>query len=78
MFSSYSIPGGSTKGFSLVQNAFLQAEGLPFSDVLPEEEIRAAFAAEVRRAAAAFEHVRSIGLANVRLRRADRRHRAGM
>jgi hypothetical protein len=29
-----------------VQNAFLQADGLPFRDVLPEAEIEAAFAAE--------------------------------
>lgn len=46
MFSSYSRWGVVTKSFSLVQNAFLQHEGLPFGDVLPEEEIRAAFAAE--------------------------------
>ena len=46
MFSSYSPRGVFTKSFRLVQNAFLQAEGLPFADVLPEEEIRAAFAAE--------------------------------
>ena len=46
MFSSYTSPGVGTKSFSLVQNAFLQAEGLPFGEVLPEEEIRAAFTAE--------------------------------
>ena len=46
MSLSYASSGVSTKGFSLVQNAFLQAEGLPFSDVLPEAEIEAAFAAE--------------------------------
>ena len=46
MFSSYSPRGVFTKSFRLVQNAFLQAEGLPFADVLPEEEIREAFAVE--------------------------------
>jgi putative transposase len=46
MFSSYSPPRVGTKGFSLVQNAFLQADDLPFRDVLSEEEIRAAFVAE--------------------------------
>ena len=46
MSSSYSSNGVGTKSFSLVQNAFLQAEGLPFRDVLPEAEIEAAFAAE--------------------------------
>ena len=46
MLSSYSFSVVSTKSFSLVQNAFLQAEGLPFSDVLPAAEIEAAFAAE--------------------------------
>ena len=46
MSSSYTPPRVGTKSFSLVQNAFLQAEGLPFRDVLTEEEIRRAFAAE--------------------------------
>lgn len=46
MSLSYTSPGVSTKSFSLVQNAFLQAEGLPFRDVLTEAEIQAAFAAE--------------------------------
>ena len=46
MFSSYSTWGVVTKSFSLVQNAFLQTEGLPFADVLSEEEIREAFVAE--------------------------------
>jgi hypothetical protein len=46
MFSSYPSTGLSTKSFSLVQNAFLQADGLPFGDVLSEAEIHEAFAAE--------------------------------
>jgi putative transposase len=46
MFSSYTSPRLGTKSFSLVQNAFLQADDLPFRDVLTEEEIRAAFVAE--------------------------------
>jgi hypothetical protein len=45
MFSSYTPGGAFTKSFQLVQNAFLQSEGLPFADVLPEEEIREAFLA---------------------------------
>ena len=49
MFSSYPSTRVSTKSFSLVQNAFLQADGLPFGDVLSEEEIHEAFAAEMRR-----------------------------
>jgi putative transposase len=46
MSLSYSSSLVGTKSFSLLQNAFLQAEGLPFRDVLPEAEIEAAFAAE--------------------------------
>ena len=46
MFSSYTSPRVGAKSFSLVQNAFLQADGLPFRDVLTEEEIHAAFVAE--------------------------------
>lgn len=46
MFSSYSPGGVLTKSIRLVQNAFLQSEGLPFADVLPDEEIRAAFVTE--------------------------------
>ena len=38
-------PALATKSFSLVQNAFLQADDLPFADVLTEEEI----ARDVRR-----------------------------
>ena len=46
MFSSY--PGSRTfaRSFRLLRQAFLQGEGLPFSDVLKEEEIQAAFDAE--------------------------------
>jgi putative transposase len=46
MFPSYRTAVAGTKSFRLVQNAFLQAEGLPFSDVLGEEEIGDAFVAE--------------------------------
>jgi hypothetical protein len=46
MFSSYNSSRLSTKSFSLVQNGFLQADGLPFRDVLAAEEIQAAFVAE--------------------------------
>lgn len=46
MFSSYTPPRVGTKSFSLVQHAFLQANDLPFRDVLTEEEIHAAFVAE--------------------------------
>jgi putative transposase len=46
MFSSYTHPRIGTKGFSLVQHAFLQADDLPFRDVLTEEEIHAVFVAE--------------------------------
>ncbi len=45
MFASYTSGGAFTKSFQLVQNAFLQSPGLPFADVLREEEIREAFAA---------------------------------
>lgn len=46
MFSSYPIPGVASNGFSLVTGAFLQSAGLPFAEVLPAEEIAAAFAKE--------------------------------
>ena len=46
MFSSYTYPRVGSKSFSLVQHAFLQADDLPFRDVLTEEEIHAAFVAE--------------------------------
>ena len=46
MFSSYICPRLGAKSFSLVQNAFLQADALPFRDVLTAEEIDAAFVAE--------------------------------
>jgi len=38
MSSSYTSPRIGTKSFSLVANAFLQAQDLPFRDVLTEEE----------------------------------------
>src|SRR5271163_802132 len=46
MFSSYTAPSVGTKSFSLLQNAFLQANDLPLQDVLTEEDIDAAFAAD--------------------------------
>jgi putative transposase len=46
MFSSYHRGRNFIQSFCLVQNAFLQTAGLPFADVLPEEDIQAAFAAE--------------------------------
>jgi putative transposase len=46
MFSSYPSSHVGTKSFSLVENAFLQSDGLPFAEVLPEEEIDAVFAEE--------------------------------
>jgi putative transposase len=46
MFSSYTYPHVGTKSFSLVQHAFLQADDLPFRDVLTDDEIHAAFVAE--------------------------------
>jgi hypothetical protein len=46
MFSSYPCTRVGTKSYSLVQNAFLQADSLPFHDVLPAAEIEAAFVAE--------------------------------
>ena len=46
MSSSYTFPGVGAKSFSLLQNAFLQADDLPFRDVLTEEEIQEAFVAE--------------------------------
>jgi hypothetical protein len=46
MSSSYTLPRVGTKSFSLVTHAFLQADGLPFCEVLAEEEIDAAFVAE--------------------------------
>ncbi|MGA2066263.1 MAG: IS4 family transposase [Thermoguttaceae bacterium] len=46
MSSSYTLPRIGTKSFSLVTDAFLQADDLPFRDVLPAEEIDAAFVAE--------------------------------
>jgi putative transposase len=46
MSSFYASPRVGTKSFSLVQNAFLQADDLPFRDVLTGEEIQAAFVAE--------------------------------
>lgn len=43
MLVSYRAPRADTKSFCLVQKAFLQAEGLPFVEVLPEKEIQTAF-----------------------------------
>lgn len=46
MSSSYSPSRVGTKSFSLVQNAFLQADDLPFRGVLSEEDIQQAFVTE--------------------------------
>jgi putative transposase len=46
MFSSYTSTKAASRSFSFIENAFLQAEGLPFADVLSKEEIEAAFAEE--------------------------------
>jgi len=46
MYSSYGSPSSAAKGFGLCRAAFLQSPGLPFADVLPEEQIAEAFAAE--------------------------------
>ncbi len=43
---SYRRRCDSAESFSLVRQAFLQADGLPFADVLSEDEIRNAFEAE--------------------------------
>ena len=42
MFSSYHHDQNFAESFRLAQNAFLQTEGLPFADVLHEEEVQAA------------------------------------
>ena len=39
-YQTYAFAGQS---FGLVRNAFLQDEGLPFADVLSDEEVRRAF-----------------------------------
>jgi hypothetical protein len=46
MFSSYAFPQAASKGFSWIANAFLQCDGLPFAQVLSQEEIEATFAEE--------------------------------
>jgi hypothetical protein len=46
MFSSYASPRAAFNSFSFVASAFLQSDGLPFSEVLPEEEIEVTFAEE--------------------------------
>ena len=46
MISSCTSARVGTKSFSLLQNAFLQANDLPLQDVLTEEDIAAAFAAD--------------------------------
>jgi hypothetical protein len=35
-----------SQGFRLIRQAFLQGEGLPFGDLLSEDDIQQAFAAE--------------------------------
>lgn len=46
MFTSYQGSSPLTKRFGLFLSPFLQAPGLPFADVLPEEQVEEAFAAE--------------------------------
>ncbi len=46
MLSSYTSRQIASKGFSFIANAFLQGDGLPFAQVLPNEEIEATFAEE--------------------------------
>jgi len=46
MVSSYTSTRVDSKSFSLLQNAFLQADDVPFRDVLTEEDIHQAFVAE--------------------------------
>lgn len=46
MISSYHSPRGGATRFRLCLTPFLQAPGLPFAEVLSEEQIRDAFAAE--------------------------------
>ena len=46
MFSSYTFPSPGCQSFSFLVGAFLQADGLPFAEVLSEEEIAATFAEE--------------------------------
>jgi putative transposase len=46
MFSSYPWGRHFARSFQFLRQAFLQAEGLPFSDVLTENEIQQAFKAE--------------------------------
>jgi hypothetical protein len=46
MFSSYASGRAFASSFPLLRQAFLQAEGLPFSDVLSEHDIQQAFEAE--------------------------------
>jgi len=46
MSSSYPSGHAFARSFQLLRRAFLQAEGLPFSDVLSEEAIQTAFHAE--------------------------------
>jgi putative transposase len=46
MFSSYSSGRPFAGSFPLLRQAFLQADGLPFSDVLSEDDVQQAFEAE--------------------------------
>jgi putative transposase len=46
MFLSYASRKAASKSFSFLENAFLQSDGLPFAEVLPEVEIEATFAEE--------------------------------
>ncbi len=46
MFSSYSSGRPFASGFQMLRQAFLQADGLPFSNVLSEDDVQQAFEAE--------------------------------
>ena len=44
--ASYQNPHPLTYRFRILLTSFLQADGLPFADILPEQKIEEAFAAE--------------------------------
>ena len=62
MFPSYAPWSSVTKSFSLVRRTFLQTEGLPFAEVLSEEEIEAAFVAENAGYATDNDHIYTPGV----------------
>jgi hypothetical protein len=46
MFSSYTSSSSASRSFSFIASAFLQSDGLPFAEVLSEEEVERTFAEE--------------------------------